>query len=539
MKVADHLFTGLLDGAPDAMLCLDGDGRIVLVNAQAERLFGYRRGELEGELVETLVPDDARAAHRAYRAGYVARPTPRPAGVRTELSGRRRDGSVFPAEISLSAVDTDDGILVMAAVRDVTGRPELRAERERLRNHAGWQGLERQLRQSQRLESLGQLTGGVAHSYDNLLAVVSSYAAFVSEEVAQGGRNIRWQLIRDDVAQIQQAAERATELTRQLLAFARRDAVQPRPLNLNGVVTAVERLLTDTLGEHVILETRLAAEPCVVLADPGQLEQVLVDLAVNARDAMPGGGRLVVETGITHVDEAPAADHGCLPSGQYAYLKVSDTGTGMTRGIIEHAFEPFFTTKPRGEGVGLGLATVAGIVNQASGDVQIRSEPGVGTTVTVLLPSTGQEVRARPEPAQAAAGHGAGETVLVVEDEPAIREATRRILSRSGYHVLTAASGREAIEIAGSTGGNIDVLLTDVVMPQMLGKEAADRIRVFRPGVKVLFMSGYTQGLLDTQGVAEAGVNLVEKPFTEASLLAKLRQVIAGDGPDPGSARKR
>ena len=312
---------------------------------------------------------------------------------------------------------------------------------------------------------------------------------------------------------------------------------QPRPLNLNEVVTAVEPRLADILGEHVILETRLAAEPCVVLADPGQMEQVLVDLAANARDAMPGGGRLVVETGTTYLDEAPAASDGRLPYGQYACMKISDTGTGMTSGIIEHAFEPFFTTKPRSEGVGLGLATVAGIVNQASGDVQIRSEPGIGTTVTVLLPSAGQEAKARPEPARAA-GHGAGETVLVVEDEPAIREATRRILSRSGYHVLTAASGREAIEIASSTGGDIDVLLTDVVMPHMLGKEAADRIRVFRPGVKVLFMSGYTQGLLDTQGVAEAGVNLVEKPFTEASLLAKLRQVIAGEGADPGSARR-
>jgi CheY-like chemotaxis protein len=240
---------------------------------------------------------------------------------------------------------------------------------------------------------------------------------------------------------------------------------------------------------------------------------------------MPAGGRLVVETGTTYVDEASAGRHGGLPHGQYACMKISDTGSGMTRGIIEHAFEPFFTTKLKGEGTGLGLATVYGIITQASGDVQICSEPGEGTTVTVLLPSTGQEVRARPDPAQAA-GHGAGETVLVVEDEPAMREVTRRILTRGGYHVLTAASGREAIEIATSTGGDIDVLLTDVVMPQMLGQEAADRIRTFRPGVKVLFMSGYTQGLLDTQGVVAAGVNLIEKPFTEASLLTRLRQVI-------------
>jgi len=507
MTVADHLLAGLLDGAPDAMLCLDGDGRIVLVNAQAEQLFGYQRDVLEGEPVETLVPDGAKAAHLAHRARYMARPALHPASARTELSGRRRDGSVFPAEISLSGVGTGDGILVMAAVRDVTTRPE------------------RPLRQSQRLESLGQLTGGVAHSYHSLLAVISSYAAFITEEVAQGGRNIRWQSVRDDVAQIRQAAERATELTLQLLAFARRDVVPPRPLDLNEVIAGVEHLLVRTLGERVTLEMRLAAEPCVVLADPGQIEQVLVNLAVNARDAMPAGGRLVVETGTSYLDEVPAASRGGLPHGQYACLTISDTGTGMTKGILERAFEPFFTTKPKGEGTGLGLATVYGIITQASGDVQIDSEPGQGTTVTVLLPSIGPEAGARPDRAQAA-GHGAGETVLVVEDEPAIREVTRRILARSGYHVLTAASAREAIEIATSAGGDIDVLLTDVVMPHMLGKEAADRIRAFRPDVKVLFMSGYTQGLLDTQGVAEAGVNLIEKPFTEASLLAKLRQVI-------------
>jgi PAS domain S-box-containing protein len=513
MKVADHLFAGLLEEAPDAMLCLAGDGRIVLVNAQAERLFGYQRDELEGEPVQMLIPEDAEAGHLTHPARYMACPAPRPAGARTELPGRRRDGSVFPAEISLSAIDTGDGILGIAAVRDAA-----------VRDVTGWP--ERQLRQSQRLESLGQLTGGVAHGYNNLLAVISSYAAFVAEEVAQGGRNIRWHSVRDDVAQIRQAAERATELTHQLLAFARRDVAQPRPLNLNEVITGVEHLLVGTLGEHVILETRLAAEPCVVLADPGQIEQVLVNLAVNARDAMPAGGRLVIETGTTYVDEAPAGSHPGLPQGQYACLKISDTGVGMTKGVIEHAFEPFFTTKLKGEGTGLGLATVSWIITQASGDVQIWAEPGTGTTVTVLLPSARLEVTARPELAQAA-GHSAGETVLVVEDEPAMREVTRRILSRSGYHVLTAASGREAIEIATSTGGDIDLLLADVVMPQMLGKEAADRIRAFRPGVKVLFMSGYTQGLLDTQGVvAEEGVNLIEKPFTEAALLTRLRQVM-------------
>jgi CheY-like chemotaxis protein len=214
-------------------------------------------------------------------------------------------------------------------------------------------------------------------------------------------------------------------------------------------------------------------------------------------------------------------------------MKVTDTGVGMTGEVIDHAFEPFFTTKPKGEGTGLGLATVYGIITQAHGYVQIYSEPGIGTTFTILLPAVGQGVRAAPA-AEQEPGNGAGETVLLVEDEPAIREVTRRILSRRGYHVITAASGREAIDIAANHTGGIDVLLTDVVMPQMLGKEAAARIRALWPSVKVLFMSGYTQGLLDTQGVLEAGVSLVEKPFTEASLLTKLRQIIANGGPEPG-----
>jgi two-component system, cell cycle sensor histidine kinase and response regulator CckA len=219
-----------------------------------------------------------------------------------------------------------------------------------------------------------------------------------------------------------------------------------------------------------------------------------------------------------------------LAAGRYACVKVSDTGVGMTRDVLDHAFEPFFTTKAKGEGSGLGLATVYGIVTQARGHVQVCSEPGIGTTFTILLPATG--AGAVPEPApDRACGTGAGETVLVVEDEPAMREVTRRILSRNGYQVITAANGREAIEVAANQANGIDVVLTDVVMPQMLGKEAAERIRALRPGVKVLFMSGYTQGLLDRQGVVAPGVNLIEKPFTEKTLLAKLREVITCDAP--------
>jgi PAS domain S-box-containing protein len=527
LQVADHPFVGLLEGAPDAMVCVDRSGRIAVVNAQAERLFGYGRAELVDQPVEMLVPEAARAEHAAHRGHYMDDPKPRPMSARMELSGRRRDGSTFPAEISLSAIDTDDGRLVIAAVRDVTEQLELRAARERLKNQAERDKLEQQLQQSQRLESLGQLAGGVAHDFNNLLAVITNYAEFVGEEVAKDAAQADWQSVRHDVKQIQLAAGRAADLTRQLLAFARRDVVQPRPLNLNDVIASVEQLLIRTLGEHVELKTKLAPGLCAVLTDPGQIEQVLVNLAVNARDAMPAGGTLMVETTTADIDASHAASRVGLPPGQYACMKIGDTGTGMPREVIDRAFEPFFTTKPKGEGTGLGLATVYGIVSRAGGYVQIYSEPGVGTTFTILLPATGQEVQLEPAAEQKPA-KGAGETVLIVEDEPAMREVTHRILSRAGYNVMTAANGREAIEIVTHYPGDIDVLLTDVIMPQMPGKEAAERIRALRPGIKVLFMSGYTQGLLDTQGVVEAGINLLEKPFTEASLLIRLGQLIAG-----------
>jgi PAS domain S-box-containing protein len=521
----ERVIGDLLDGAPDALVCVDRRGRIVLVNTQTERLFGYWRDELAGQPVEVLVPEMARKAHRAHRARYAADPRPRAMGPATELAARRRDGSTFPAEISLSAIRTDDGLLVIAAVRDVTERLESRAEREQRASLAERDKLERQLRQSQRLESVGQLAGGVAHDFNNLLAVISNYAAFVGDAVAQDGSQVDWRSVREDVRQIQLAADRAAELTRQLLAFARRDVQRPRSLDLNEVVTRIEQLLIRTLGAHVILKTDLASQLCAVLADPGQIEQVLVNLAVNARDALPSGGTVVVQTSVADVDGSHAASRVGLPPGRYACLKVSDTGVGMSADIIDRAFEPFFTTKPTGEGSGLGLAAVHGIVTQAGGYVQIYSEPDIGTTVTILLPAVGQGTWPEPPPDQEPR-RGRGETVLIVEDEPALREVTRRILSRSGYHVMAAATGHEAIEIAAGHTGDIDVLLTDVVMPGMLGREAAERIRALRPGLKVLFMSGYAEGVLDGKGIVAAGVSLIQKPFSEAQLLATLGQII-------------
>jgi signal transduction histidine kinase len=386
--------------------------------------------------------------------------------------------------------------------------------------------LEAQLQQSQRLESLGQLAGGVAHDFNNLLGVIASYASFAGQEVVKEPSQIHWEELRRDIEQIERAVQRATGLTRQLLAFGRREVVHPQVLNLNDVVADVTELLVRTLGEHVELITIPADDLVPVFADPGQMEQVMVNLAVNARDAMPGGGTLTIATANTSLDEEYAAGRTNLQPGGYVSVKVSDTGTGMPLEVQERVFEPFFTTKPKGEGTGLGLATVYGIITQAGGAVRIYSEPGLGTTLTVLLPYTDRDAQMAPS-SQAEPEGGAGKVVLVVEDEAALREVTRRMLDRAGYRVLTAASGLEALDIAAREQGPIDVLLTDVVMPHILGREVSDRLRALQPGVRVLFMSGYAHGLLSAQGVLEPGLNLIEKPFTQAALLTKLTKVLA------------
>jgi len=386
------------------------------------------------------------------------------------------------------------------------------------------------LQQAQRLESLGQLAGGVAHDFNNLLAVILSYASFVSQELAdpsEPGWPERLRSARSDVGQITLAAERAASLTRQLLAFARREVARPQVLDLDHVITAVQEMLRRTLGEHVELVTTLAGDLWPVLADPGQLEQVLVNLAVNARDAMPGGGTLTIDTSNITVDADTVAGGSKARLGKNVRMRVSDTGTGMTADLIEHVFEPFFTTKAEGAGTGLGLATVYGILAQAEGHIQIYSEPGTGTTFSITLPVTTEALVPMAEPVLYQRSPK-GETVLVVEDEEALRQVTKRIFTRNGYHVITAANGLEALDIASTHPGEIHLLVTDVVMPRMLGKEIAEKMRAIKPGIEVLFMSGYARPVLASQGRLDPNVALVEKPFSEAELLGQAGQVLNG-----------
>jgi PAS domain S-box-containing protein len=526
----------LFELASDAVVGVGRDGLIELVNAQTEALFGFARTELLGQPVETLVPERFRDVHVAHRDGYFEDPRMRPMGASLELFARRRDGSEFPAEISLSSVATAEGTLAIATIRDVSEHLALVRERERLKSEAERERLQNRHSQAQRLESLGELAGGIAHDFNNLLAVIINYAAFVAEDLgaaASAEIGDRWEGPRDDVEQIKLAAEQAAHLTRQLLAFARRDAVKPEVVDVNEIVGHVEQLLGRTLGEQVQLVSSLGAELWPVLIDPGQLEQILINLAINARDAMPDGGMLRVETANIEVDEAYASSRAEISPGRHVRLQVSDSGGGMSREAVQRAFDPFFTTKPPGQGTGLGLATVYGIVERAGGRVQIYSEPGVGTTVTALLPATGQ-ASAGPERRIDPVRLRGEETILLVEDEASLRRVAQRILSEAGYRVIAAANGPEALAEAGRHPEHIDLLLTDVIMPRMPGPQLAEQLLAQRPAVRVLFMSGFAEPLLGSGGRIDGNVELIDKPFSASTLLEKVGQVLQRNGSAAG-----
>ena len=434
-RAAEKKFEQFLEFAPDAIVGVMPTGEIVLVNQQAETLFGYGRDELIGKLVESLVPERFREAHPRPSGRLLPRAADAADGRRRRAlrhaQGRngvpRRDQ---PLQHRYRGGDSGHG-----AVRDVSDRAE--GERER--------ALLEQLHQAQRLESVGQLAGGIAHDFNNILGVIMNYAEFVADEQEPDSQALH------DVEEIRRAAERAAALTRQLLIFSRREVVQPEVLDLRRVVSGIENLLHRALGERVEMETLFDEDLMAIEADPGQIEQVLVNLAVNARDAMPDGGRLLIEAGNAELDEEYAYMHPDTEPGDYVRLKVSDTGVGMDEKTIQRAFEPFFTTKGKAEGTGLGLATVYGIVTGAGGRIDIYSEPGMGTTVKIHLPASSvAPSKGEAQPKERPAGRG--EVVLVVEDEPDVRRMAERILAKGGYSVIGTSGGEEALDVCRQIG---------------------------------------------------------------------------------------
>ncbi len=477
-------------------------GELLLSNEQADRI-------LRGPLPETqpryyhpggrhYAPDELPLS-RSLASGEIVN------GEEVELV--RGDGSRATVLISSAPIRDRRGFIVagVATLHDVTERKQL----------------EQQFRQAQKMEAIGRMAGGVAHDFNNLLTIISGYAQMLLDGLDPKDP------ARKDLEPIIEAADRAAALTRQLLTFSRRQVVQPKLLDINRQVSRMNRMLRRVIGEDIELVISLKSEPGRIMADPGQLEQVILNLAINARDAMPQGGRLTIETAEIELRGEPSGDTRELAPGRYVVLALSDTGTGMDAETMSHLFEPFFTTKGKGKGTGLGLSTVYGIVKQSHGEVVVSSEVGRGTTVRIYFPVAGQTGKVAAETTdRAGAARRGTETILLVEDEAEVRRLAREMLARQGYTVLEAGSGAEALRIWRDRQESIDMLLTDVVMPRMSGRELADKLRETRPDLKLMYMSGYTDDVVARHGVLEGGTPFISKPFTYELLSRKVRSVL-------------
>ncbi|MCC4115046.1 PAS domain S-box protein [Aromatoleum toluclasticum] len=543
-KAGEERARQLIETAPDAIVVVDNGGRILLVNTQTERLFGYAREELVGQSIEVLVPQQLRGTHVGKRDAYIGKPSVRPMGTGLDLAGQRKDGSQVPIEISLSPLGNGDNLLISAAIRDITERraaqEALRLARDELElrvrertaeleqaNRAlqaemeDRAAAERALHQAQKMEAVGQLTGGIAHDFNNLLTVVMGNLQLLARRVPSDPAAA--ELIKGAM----DAAWRGAELNRRLLAFSRKQRLAPVPLDLNDLIAGMTNLLRRSLGEHINIKFHAATDLPPALADITQLESALLNLAVNSRDAMPEGGTLTIETGAVSLDEHYATLEDDVKPGAYVMLAVSDTGCGMPPEVVQRAFDPFFTTKETGKGSGLGLAMVYGFVKQSGGHVKIYSEPGTGATVKLFLPIITRPAGALPADAPAPRPDASGcETILVVEDEDNVRELVCRVLGGLGYRILQAPEGRTALGLLAGDPG-IDLLFTDVILPGgMNGPEIARHARQLRPDLKLLYTSGYTGNALLELEAIPGEFRLISKPYVIEDLAQMVREVL-------------
>jgi PAS domain S-box-containing protein len=503
LRTNEQRFRALVEHSWDAIALFGPDGAILYGSPATTRILGYDLSEFVGRNALEMIHDDDRDTVVGRLTEAMANP-----GGRVDVAARVRhkDGSWRYLEGVLTNLLDDPSVgAIVNNYRDATER----------------RSLEQQVIQAQKMEAVGRLAGGVAHDFNNILTAIGGYTDLLLADLPLDDPR------REDVDEIHRAADRAAALTQQLLAFSRRQVLQPKVIDLNALVSNVEKLLRRLLGEDVLLATALAGDVGRVRADPGQLEQVIVNLAVNARDAMPTGGRLTIETSNVDLDAAYAAEHRSVVPGPYVVIAVSDTGTGMSADVQSHMFEPFFTTKEVGKGTGLGLATAYGIVKQSGGSIWVYSELGHGTTIKVYLPRVDEpaEPLGSSAPVDATSLRGT-ETILLVEDEPSVRAVARQILARQGYVILEAPDGQTALAMVDGGGPSVDLVLTDVVMPGMSGRGLADQLATRCPGLRVLFMSGYTDDAIVRHGMLEPGLAYLQKPFRPDALVRKVREVL-------------
>jgi PAS domain S-box-containing protein len=504
-----QLLNRVLDGMEEGVVALDSSGSVLLFNRQAERILGISASEWN----VASWRETCGAWETDERTPLSAERDP----LRSAMGGE----PVAEREIYLKNPRVPGAIVAVsgAVLRDDVGAP--RGGIAVLRDITERRQLERQLIQAQKMEAIGLLAGGVAHDFNNMLAVITGYAELVLEGLTTDDSR------RSDLLQLLAGARRAVGLTRQLLSFSRRQVIQPKVLDLNEIVANVQTMLSRLIGEHIELRASLAPDLWSVKVDAGQMEQVLLNLTVNARDAMPQGGRVLFET--SNVSAGSADRRSDLREGDFVRLAVTDNGTGMDKETQARIFEPFFTTKEPGRGTGLGLATVHGIVQQSSGELRVKSELGKGTTFEVYLPrAQGQAVSIRPAPGRTPVAERSA-SILLVEDEDSVRQVTSRVLRNRGYVVYEARMPREALRLLADESLVVDLLLVDVVMPEMSGPDLAEQVAEKRPNVKVLFMSGYSGGAVASR-VTTRNMLSLEKPFSAATLTEKVRQALSGDG---------